>query len=60
MKKSIFINASSMFLISFLFSSCEAIGGIFKAGMGFGAFAVIAVVMLLIFGVSRLFGSKKS
>lgn len=60
MKKSNFITAFTLFLISFSFSSCEAIAGIFKAGMGFGAFAVIAVVMLLIYVVSRLFGSKKS
>lgn len=49
-----------MFLMSFLFSSCEAIAGIFKAGMGFGAFAVIALVMLVIYFLSRLFGNKKS
>ena len=60
MKKLNFIPAFSLFLMSFLFSSCEAIAGIFKAGMGFGAFAVIAVVMLLIYFVSRLFGNKKS
>lgn len=48
-----------MFLMSFFFSSCEAIAGIFKAGMGFGAFAVIAVIMLLIYALSRMFGSKK-
>jgi multisubunit Na+/H+ antiporter MnhB subunit len=60
MKKSNFITAFTLFLMSFLFSSCEAIAGIFKAGMGFDAFAVIGLVMLLIYVLSRMFGSKKS
>jgi hypothetical protein len=35
------------------FSSCQAIGDIFKAGMGFGIFIVILVVVLIIWLVSR-------
>jgi hypothetical protein len=30
-----------------LFSSCQAIGGIFKAGMGFGIFIVIFVIVVI-------------
>ncbi len=37
-----------MFLLLFLLSSCDAIEGIFKAGMGFGIFIVIAVLVVII------------
>ncbi len=40
-----------------LFSSCEAIEGIFKAGMGVGIFIVLAVVGLILYLMSR-FGKK--
>ncbi|MBC7381939.1 MAG: phosphatidate cytidylyltransferase [Bacteroidia bacterium] len=36
-----------------LLSSCSAIAGIFKAGMGFGIFIVVAVIALIIFFISR-------
>ncbi len=39
-------------------SSCELVGDIFKAGMGFGIFLVVAVVALIIFAFSRLFGKR--
>lgn len=29
-------------------ASCEAIGTIFKAGMGFGIFIVIAIIVLIV------------
>jgi hypothetical protein len=38
-----------LFAVTFLLSSCEAIAGIFKAGMGFGIFLVIAVVLIIVF-----------
>jgi len=40
-----------------LLTGCEAIGDIFKAGMGFGIFIVIAVVVLIIWLLSK-FRSK--
>lgn len=40
--------------LAFLFSSCEAIAGIFKAGMGFGIFLVIAVIALIVFLIVRM------
>jgi len=40
-------------LLLVTFSSCQAIGDIFKAGMGFGIFIVILVVVLIIWLVSR-------
>jgi hypothetical protein len=38
-------------------SSCSVVTGIFKAGMGFGIFLVIAVVGLIIYLISR--GTRK-
>lgn len=45
-----------LFLASLL-NSCEAIAGIFKAGMGFGIFLVLAVIVGI--AVLLLRGSKK-
>jgi hypothetical protein len=43
-----------------LFSSCELVGDIFKAGMGFGIFLVIAVIILILYVVMRVTrGGKK-
>ena len=36
-----------------LFTSCSAIDGIFKAGMGVGIFAVVAIVAVVIFIITR-------
>ena len=35
------------------FTGCEVIGGIFKAGVGVGVFAVILVIAIIIFLVSK-------
>ncbi|KDN53792.1 hypothetical protein [Flavobacterium seoulense] len=42
--------------VMFTFTSCEVIGGIFKAGMGVGIFLVIAVIALIIFLISKIGG----
>ena len=39
--------------ITMLLSSCEAIAGIFKAGMGVGIFIVVAIVLIIVFFVMR-------
>lgn len=44
-------------LILLVFTSCEVIEGIFKAGMGVGIFIVIAVIAVIIWIISR-FGKK--
>ena len=51
---------SSFLLLSMLclLSSCEAIAGIFKAGMGMGIFIAVTVVLLIVFLVMR--AGKKS
>lgn len=59
MKKLNFFTASISLLISFTLSSCEAISGIFKAGMGFGIFIVIAIVGIVVFIAMRA-GKNKS
>ena len=43
----------SLLCITMLLSSCEVIGGIFKAGMGVGIFIVLAVVLIIVFIVMR-------
>lgn len=39
-------------------TSCDAIVGIFKAGMGFGIFLVLAVIVLIIVIFVKLTGRK--
>ncbi|MFC4390494.1 MULTISPECIES: hypothetical protein [Flavobacterium] len=47
-----------VFVILFSFTSCELVGDIFKAGMGFGIFIVIFVVAIIIWIFAKMFGSK--
>ena len=54
MKKINVFRAITLFTISFLVTSCDAIAGIFKAGMGFGIFLVVLVVILIIYFISRM------
>ena len=57
MKKQIQLILVFIFIAVF-FSSCEVVEGIFKAGMGFGIFIVIAVIALIIFIISKMTGKK--
>ncbi|MEJ8843463.1 hypothetical protein WG954_13825 [Lacibacter sp. H375] len=45
-------------MISML-SSCQLVEGIFKAGMGFGIFIVVAIIGLILFLIFRFGRSKK-
>jgi hypothetical protein len=47
-----------LFVVLFSFTSCELIGGIFKAGIGVGIFIVIAVLAIILFVASKIFGKK--
>ncbi|WP_343707095.1 hypothetical protein [Flavobacterium sp.] len=47
-----------VFIILFSFTSCEVIGDIFKAGMGFGIFIVIFIIAIIIWIFAKMFGSK--
>ncbi len=42
-----------LMVVLFTVTSCEAIGDIFQAGMGVGIFIVIAVVVLIIWLISK-------
>lgn len=43
----------SALLIATVFSSCEVIGGIFKAGVWTGIFIVAAIIGLIVFLIMR-------
>lgn len=47
-----------LFIVLISFTSCSIIEGVFKAGMGVGIFIVIAIVAVVIFIISKLFGKK--
>lgn len=47
-----------VFVILFSFASCEVIGDIFKAGMGFGIFIVIFIIAIIIWIFAKMFDSK--
>ena len=54
-------NAPVLLLLAILgmtTTSCEAIAGIFKAGMGFGIFLVVLVIVIIVAIVMR--AGKKS
>ncbi len=40
------------------FSGCAVVGGIFKTGMGVGIFAVVLVIALIIYFVTRIGKNK--
>ena len=47
-----------LFIVLISFTSCSVIEGIFKAGMGVGIFIVVAIIAIIIFVISKLFGRK--
>ena len=57
MKNQFSIFGALLFFI-ITFSSCAAVEGIFKAGMGVGIFLVVLVFAVIIFLVSRLGKNK--
>ena len=46
------------FIIFILLSSCSMVTGIFKAGMDFGIFIVIAILIVIIYVIMRLRRNK--
>ncbi len=54
-------NLSLVIIASFLvtLSSCQVIGDIFKTGVGVGVFLVIAVIVLIVFVIGKVFGGSK-
>lgn len=49
----------TLFLLLVSFSSCELIGGIFKAGVWAGVLMVAAVIGIIIFIISKMAGGSK-
>jgi len=43
----------SLLALVILFSGCEVVGGIFKAGMVWGIFLVVAIVGAIIYFITR-------
>ncbi len=56
--KNIINRILALSIVLFSFTSCEVIGDIFKAGMGFGIFLVVVIFALIIFVFAKLFGRK--
>jgi hypothetical protein len=47
------VTTLALFFITMLLSSCQAIGDIFKTGVWFGVIGVIAIILLIIYFVTR-------
>jgi hypothetical protein len=47
------LNLSLVALLMLTFASCSVVGDIFQAGMGFGIFLVVAVIVLILWFVLR-------
>jgi len=58
-KTSGFIVVFTLLIMSLTVSSCSAIGEIFKAGMSFGIFIVVAIIVVVILLFLK-FGKKNS
>ena len=58
MNKANILTAAALILSGMLFSGCQAIGEIFKAGMWSGILIVIFVVALVLYFISK--AGKKS
>lgn len=43
-----------LFLVLTFFTSCELVGDIFQAGMGFGIFLVILVIAIIVWIISKV------
>lgn len=58
MKKQMFYISAFLAALTTL-PGCEVIGGIFKAGVWTGVLAVAAVIGLIIFLITKMFGKKE-
>ncbi len=54
MKTNIVTQSAFFILFSFLFSSCAAVSAVFNAGMGFGIFAVLGVLVVIVYIFMRV------
>jgi hypothetical protein len=60
------MNGKSLFMLPLFFmavyvlSGCEAIGGIFKAGVWTGTIMVVVILAIVIFIIAKLFSKNKN
>ena len=59
MNKYSILSLSALLMLMTTLSSCELIGGIFKAGVWAGVLMVVVVVGLVIFLLAKLFGGGR-
>jgi predicted Na+-dependent transporter len=58
--KNTILQVTSLLILCIVFlTSCSAIEGIFKAGMGVGIFIVVAIIAIIVF-VAMRFGKKNA
>ena len=48
MKKTKLLSIGMMLILSVIFTSCDAITGIFKTGIGVGIFIVVSIIAIII------------
>lgn len=48
----------TLMMIMISFTSCAIVEGIFKAGMSVGIFFVIAILVIIVFVISKISGKK--
>jgi len=53
MKRSQLLLVTALIFLITTMTSCEAIGGIFKAGMWTGVIVIVAIVALILYFVNR-------
>lgn len=58
MKRSSFPAVVTLLLLTVTMASCEVIGDIFKAGMGFGIFLVVLVIVGVVVLMRKIGGGK--
>jgi len=49
-----FIKVFTLLILAFMFSSCRVIASVFKAGMGFGIFAILAFMVAIVFVIMKI------
>ena len=59
MNKSRITSIFSLIFMSLIVSSCSAIEGIFKMGMSFGIFLVLAILVIVVFIIMQIRKSIK-
>ena len=59
MKQKQMMNLSVLAILLLSLSSCEAIAGIFKAGVWSGVLLVVGIIALIIFIISRMSSGNK-